>query len=69
VSREGTEFGGLQYAGFRGTDGKALKGNLTVDHYEQNESPRLGMCQNGATSPSAPRPDRSTEGVLTQREP
>lgn len=47
VNDEGTECGGLQYAGFRGSDGKEQMGYLTVDDYEQNESLRLGMFQNG----------------------
>jgi hypothetical protein len=47
VNDEGTECGGLQYAGFRGADGKEQMGYLTVDDYEQNESLRLGMFQNG----------------------
>jgi hypothetical protein len=50
VNDEGTECGGLQYAGFRGTDGKEQMGYLTVDDYEQNESLRLGMFQNGDAS-------------------
>jgi hypothetical protein len=47
VNDEGTECGGLQYAGFRGPDGKEQMGYLTVDDYEQNESLRIGMFQNG----------------------
>src|SRR4051794_3161192 len=50
VNDEGTECGGLQYAGSRGTDGKEQMGYLTVDDYEQNESLRLGMFQNGDAS-------------------
>jgi hypothetical protein len=50
VNDEGTECGGLQYAGFRGADGKEQMGYLTVDDYEQNESLRLGMFQNGDAS-------------------
>jgi len=50
VNDEGTECGGLQYAGFRGPQGKEQMGYLTVDDYEQNESLRLGMFQNGRTS-------------------
>jgi hypothetical protein len=50
VNDEGTECGGLQYAGFRGADGKEQMGYLTVDDYEQNESLRMGMFQNGDAS-------------------
>jgi hypothetical protein len=50
VNDEGTECGGLQYAGFRGAQGKEQMGYLTVDDYEQNESLRLGMFQNGEAS-------------------
>lgn len=50
VNDEGTECGGLQYAGFRGPHGKEQMGYLTVDDYEQNESLRLGMFQRGETS-------------------
>jgi hypothetical protein len=50
VNDEGTECGGLQYAGLRGADGKEQMGYLTVDDYEQNESLRLGMFQNGEAS-------------------
>lgn len=50
VNDEGTECGGLKYAGFRGADGKEQMGHLTVDDYEQNESLRLGMVQNGDAS-------------------
>jgi len=50
VNDEGTECGGLQYAGLRGSDGKEQMGYLTVDDYEQNESLRLGMFQNGDAS-------------------
>jgi hypothetical protein len=50
VNDEGTECGGLQYAGHRGVDGKEQMGYLTVDDYEQNESLRLGMFQNGDAS-------------------
>jgi hypothetical protein len=50
VNDEGTECGGLQYAGLRGPDGKEQSGYLTVDDYEQNESVRFGMVQNGARS-------------------
>ena len=50
VNDEGTECGGLQYAGFHGADGKEQMGYLTVDDYEQNESLRLGMFQNGDAS-------------------
>jgi hypothetical protein len=50
VNDEGTECGGLQYAGFQGPNGKEQMGYLTVDDYEQNESLRLGMFQNGDAS-------------------
>jgi hypothetical protein len=50
VNDEGTECGGLQYAGSRGAQGKEQMGYLTVDDYEQNESVRLGMFQNGDVS-------------------
>jgi hypothetical protein len=50
VNDEGTECGGLQYAGSRGAQGKEQMGYLTVDDYEQNESFRLGMVQGGGSS-------------------
>jgi hypothetical protein len=50
VNDEGTECGGLQYAGYQGSEGKEQMGYLTVDDYEQNESLRLGMFQNGDAS-------------------
>jgi hypothetical protein len=50
VNDEGTECGGLQYAGSRGAQGKEQMGYLNVDDYEQNESVRLGMFQNGDVS-------------------
>ncbi len=50
VNDEGTECGGLQYAGATGPDGRHQSGYLTVDDYEQNESLRLGMVQSGTSS-------------------
>lgn len=47
VNDEGTECGGLQFAGWRGPDGKEQAGYLTFDDYEQNESFRFGQNQVG----------------------
>ena len=50
VNDEGTECGGLQYAGSRGPGGPQQSGYLTVDDYEQNESLRFGMVQGDGAS-------------------
>jgi hypothetical protein len=50
MNDEGTECGGLEYRGRSGADGKQQSGYLTVDDYEQNESLRFGMVQNGGSS-------------------
>lgn len=47
VNDEGTECGGLGFAGWRGPDGKEQAGYLTFDDYEQNESFRFGQNQIG----------------------
>jgi hypothetical protein len=50
MNDEGTECGGLEYRGRRGPDGREQSAHLTVDDFEQNESLRLGMTQDGAAS-------------------
>jgi hypothetical protein len=50
MNDDGTECGGLEYRGRRGADGKKQAGYLTVDDYEQNESLRVGMLQDGTSS-------------------
>jgi hypothetical protein len=48
VNDEGTECGGLQFAGHRSDGGKEQLGMLTFDDFEQNEGFRLGMVQEGS---------------------
>ncbi|MDX6357521.1 MAG: hypothetical protein QOH37_575 [Nocardioidaceae bacterium] len=50
MNDDGTECGGLAYRGRRGAEGKQQAGYLTVDDYEQNESLRFGMVQDGTSS-------------------
>jgi hypothetical protein len=50
MNDEGTECGGLEYRGRRGPEGTEQSGYLTVDDFEQNESLRFGMTQDGAAS-------------------
>ncbi|WP_340541086.1 hypothetical protein [Nocardioides sp. GXZ039] len=50
VNDEGTECGGLQFAGTRGTDAAQQTGYLAFDDFEQNESFRLGLYQEGGAS-------------------
>jgi hypothetical protein len=50
MNDEGTECGGLEYRGRRGPEGREQSGYLTVDDFEQNESLRFGMTQDGAAS-------------------
>jgi hypothetical protein len=72
VNDEGTECGGLQYAGRRGPDGKEQMGYLTVDDYEQNESLRFGMLQNGGASQKfvefADQPEWSVADLIEETE-
>ncbi len=49
VNDDGTECGGLQFAGSRTESGKEQVGLLTFDDFEQNEGFRLGMLQEGST--------------------
>lgn len=48
VNDEGTECGGLTFAGGRDARGKEQHASLTFDDFEQNEGFRLGMVQEGS---------------------
>jgi hypothetical protein len=50
VNDDGTECGGLQFAGRRTDDGVEQIGFLTFDDFEQNEGFRLGMHQEGGST-------------------
>jgi hypothetical protein len=48
INDEGTECGGLAFAGRRGEQGKEQVAALTLDDFEQNEGFRFGMIQEGS---------------------